>query len=132
MGGNILLRHALKYAERVDSLLLVNSLITACGWIEWGYQKRNINHLRNHGVTQAAMDYLMWHHFGSSPEERAHDLINIYRHYFNHDVQPQNLAKLAEQYIWRTGIDLKREHNSDLKGDTQTLKVRHFRETFAF
>ena len=120
----------MKYPERVDSLMLINSLCTAPGWIEWGYQKRNVNHLRQHGITQPVLDYLMWHHFGSSPEERAHDLINVFRHYFNHDVQATNLAKLTEQYIWRTAIDLEREHNLDAKGDTKTLKVRTISEFF--
>ena len=110
--------------------MLINSLCTAPGWIEWGYQKRNVNHLRQHGITQPVLDYLMWHHFGSSPEERAHDLINVFRHYFNHDVQATNLAKLTEQYIWRTAIDLEREHNLDAKGDTKTLKVRTISEFF--
>ena len=125
MGANILIRHALKYPERLDSLMVINGSCCAPGWIEWGYQKRNVNHLRNHGVTQAVLDYLMWHHFGSAPEERAHDLLSVYRHYFNNDVQPKNLAKLTEQYIWRQAIDLERENNFDLKGDTKTLKVRY-------
>jgi hypothetical protein len=38
--------------ERVESLFLINTLSTAPGWIEWGYQKRNVNHMRQHGVTQ--------------------------------------------------------------------------------
>lgn len=34
--------------------MLINTLTTAPGWIEWGYQKRNINHLRQHGMTQVS------------------------------------------------------------------------------
>lgn len=123
LGANVLLRHAFKYPERVDSLMVVNALCTAPGWIEWGYQKRNVNHMRQHGVTQAVLDYLMWHHFGVV-EERAHDLTNTFRHYFSNDVNAKNLAKLAEQYIWRTAIDIERENNMDAKGDTHTIKVR--------
>ena len=52
LGGNVMLRHALKYPERVDSLVLVNTLCTAPGWVEWGYQKRNVSQLRQHGVSQ--------------------------------------------------------------------------------
>lgn len=52
LGGNVMLRHALKYPERVDSLVLVNTLCTAPGWIEWGYQKRNVQQMRQHGVSQ--------------------------------------------------------------------------------
>lgn len=123
MGANILLRHAFKYPERVDSLCLVNATCRVAGWIEWGYQKRNVGHLRAHGVSQAVLDYLMWHHFGYGTEERAHDLVSTYRHYFSQDLNARNLAKLTEQYIWRTYVDLNREHNVDQKGDTKTLKV---------
>lgn len=123
LGGNVMLRHALKYPERVDSLVLVNTLCTAPGWIEWGYQKRNVAQLRQHGVSQPVLDYLLWHHFGFSPEERAHDLVSMYRHYFSQDIEPTNLAKLTEQYIWRTAVEIDRENNMEQKGDTRTLKV---------
>jgi hypothetical protein len=87
----------------------------------------------------------MWHHFGDYAEERAHDLVHMYKNYFNNDVkvckcffkrsnleltsmlsplQPANLAKLAEQYIWRSAINMHRENNIEERGDTQTLKVR--------
>ena len=72
---------------------------------------------------QAVLDYLMWHHFGDYAEERAHDLVHMYRNYFNNDIQPTNLAKLTEQYIWRTPIDMMRENNIIERGDTKTLKV---------
>lgn len=52
LGGNVLVRHAFKYPERVDCLMLVSTVVTAPGWIEWAYQKRNVSHLRSHGVTQ--------------------------------------------------------------------------------
>jgi pimeloyl-ACP methyl ester carboxylesterase len=123
MGGNILLRHALKYAERVDSLMLVNTLITSCGWIEWGYQKRNINQMRQHGITQTVLDYLMWHHFGASADLRSHDLVTVYQQYFSNEVQAKNLAKLTEQYIWRTAVEIYRDNNMEGKGDTKTLKI---------
>ncbi len=55
LGANVLLRHALKYPERVHSLVLVNATCQAGGWIEWAYQKRNVNHLRQHGVTQVLL-----------------------------------------------------------------------------
>lgn len=60
-GGNVLIRHALQYPERVDCLVVVNTLVTAGGWIEWGYQKRNMNHLKQHGVTQVS-DLLLHAH----------------------------------------------------------------------
>ena len=36
---------------------------------------------------QAALDYLLWHHFGGFTDERAHDLVNMYKNYFTHDIQ---------------------------------------------
>ena len=63
---------------------------------------------RTSGVTQAVLDYLLWHHLGPDYTERAHDLINVYTHYFNGHVQPGNMAKLVEQFIWRSDIPLDR------------------------
>ncbi len=61
LGANVLIRHALQFPERVDSLILVNALCTAPGWIEWGYQKRNVSQLRQHGVSQVIRDILdLW------------------------------------------------------------------------
>nr|ACO10660.1 NDRG3 [Caligus rogercresseyi] len=124
LGGNVLLRHAYKYPERLHGLVLVNTFCTAPGWVEWGYQKRNVNHLRNHGVTQAVVDYLLWHHFGVNHEERAHDLVNIFHQHFSADIQPKNLAKLMEQYNWRTAIAIDREFSLENQGgNTKTLKT---------
>jgi len=108
LGANVLLRHALTYPERVDSLMIVNATSTKAGWVEWGYQKRNVNHLRTHGITQAVLDYLMWHHFGYEPSERAHDLVTMYKTYFEKDINSSNLGRLVEQYIARTDINLTR------------------------
>ena len=77
MGANVLTRHALAYPERVDSLMLINTCTTKAGWVEWGYQKRNVSHLRTTGVTQPVLDYLLWHHLGQDYEERAHDLLQV-------------------------------------------------------
>jgi pimeloyl-ACP methyl ester carboxylesterase len=109
MGANVLVRHALQYPERVDSLMVVNSSISKAGWVEWGYQKRNVSHLRTVGVSQTVLDYLLWHHLGQDYEERAHDLLQVYKHYFSTLVNGANLAPLVEQYIWRTDIILTRD-----------------------
>ncbi|XP_023338144.1 protein NDRG3 [Eurytemora carolleeae] len=108
LGANVLVRHALAYPERVDCLMLINTQTTKAGWMEWGYQKRNVSHLRTTGVTQPVLDYLLWHHLGQDYTERSHDLVNVYKHYFEKDVQGINLAKLVEQFIWRTDIPLDR------------------------
>merc|ERR1712226_1639106 len=46
LGANVLVRHALQYPERVDSLMVANACSGKAGWVEWGYQKRNVSHLR--------------------------------------------------------------------------------------
>ncbi len=33
-------------------------------------------------MTQGVVDYLMWHHFGRNPEERNHDLAQVYDLFF--------------------------------------------------
>lgn len=109
LGANVLTRHSLLYPERVDCLMLVNTCSTKAGWVEWGYQKRNVSHLRTSGVTQPVLDYLLWHHLGDSYDERAHDLLQVYRQYFSNNVNGANLAPLVEQYIWRTDIPLTRD-----------------------
>ena len=32
--------------------MLINSLTSVPGWFEWGFQKRNIRHLRTRGMSQ--------------------------------------------------------------------------------
>ena len=39
-------------------------------------------------------------------------------------------AKLAEQYSWRTAIDIKRDNNLLQRGHSNTLKVRSFVQLF--
>jgi len=113
LGANVLVRHALQYPERVDSLMLVNTGIQRAGWVEWGYQKRNVSHLRTVGVSQPVLDYLLWHHLGQNYDERAHDLLQVYKHYFSNSVNGANLAPLVEQFIWRTDITMARDISED-------------------
>jgi len=109
LGANVLVRHALQYPERVDSLMVANACSGKAGWVEWGYQKRNVSHLRTVGVSQPVLDFLLWHHLGPNYEERAHDLLQVYKQYFSNSVNGMNLAPLVEQYIWRTEIPLTRD-----------------------
>lgn len=74
-GANILARFALAHPEKVNALCLINCVSTQAGWIEWGYQKLNVRHLRSQGMTQGVLDYLMWHHFG-----RVRTYIRISKH----------------------------------------------------
>ena len=116
LGANVLTRHSLAYPERVECLMLVNTVITKAGWVEWGYQKRNVSHLRTTGITQTVQEYLLWHHLGDDYNDRAHDLLQVYKDYFAHNVNPLNLAGLVEQYIWRSDIPLCRDSSSALGG----------------
>lgn len=70
-GANILARFALAHPEKVNALCLINCVSTQAGWIEWGYQKLNVRHLRSQGMTQGVLDYLMWHHFGRVSNTRT-------------------------------------------------------------
>ena len=55
-------------------------------------------------------------------ENRPHDLVQMFRKYFSSKIQPENLAKLMEQYNWRTTLDIKRDDNVFQRGDAHTLK----------
>lgn len=59
-------------------------------------------------MTQGVVDYLMWHHFGRNPEERNHDLSQLYKSHFERSVNPTNLAMLINTYIHRTDLQIAR------------------------
>ncbi|XP_057366753.1 protein NDRG3-like isoform X1 [Daphnia carinata] len=123
VGANILVRFALSHPEKVDALCLLNCVSTTAGWIEWGYQKLNARHLRAKGMTQGALDYLMWHHFGRLTEERNHDLVHVYREYFEHHVNPMNLALFIDSYIQRTDLNILRELDPNRRASVRTVEV---------
>ncbi|KAK6627228.1 hypothetical protein RUM44_009705 [Polyplax serrata] len=108
-GANILARFSLHHPEKVEALCLINCVSTTAGWLEWGYQKINTRFLRSKGMTQGVLDYLMWHHFGRGTEERNHDLIQVYKEYFEHHVNPVNLALFIDSYIRRSDLNITRE-----------------------
>lgn len=94
--------------NQVGALCLINCISTPSGWIEWGYQSFNARYLRTKGMTQGVVDYLMWHHFGRNPEERNHDLAQLYKSHFERSVNPTNLAMLINSYINRTDLQIAR------------------------
>ncbi|XP_035449603.1 protein NDRG3 [Spodoptera frugiperda] len=113
-GANILARYAVVSPQKVDALVLINCTSTQAGWTEWLYQKINTRQLRSSGMTQGALDYLMWHHFGRSTDDRNHDLAQVYKESFSH-VNPINLAMFIDSYLRRTDLSISRE--------THTIKV---------
>lgn len=113
-GANILARYAINNPQKVDALALINCTSTPAGWTEWLYQKINTRQLRSSGMTQGALDYLMWHHFGRSTEERNHDLSHVYKECFSH-VNSVNLSMFIDSYLRRMDLDIARE--------TKTIKV---------
>lgn len=122
-GSNILVRFALAHPEKVDAICLMNCVSQTAGWIEWGYQKLNARHLLSKGMTQGALDYLMWHHFGRLTEERNHDLVHVYREYFEHHINPTNLALFIDSYIRRTDLNINRELDPNRRASCRTVKV---------
>ncbi|XP_018404323.1 PREDICTED: protein NDRG3 isoform X1 [Cyphomyrmex costatus] len=122
-GANILARFALAHPEKVNALCLINCVSTQAGWIEWGYQKLNVRHLRSQGMTQGVLDYLMWHHFGRGTEERNHDLVQVYKNYFERRVNPTNLALFIDSYVRRTDLNITRELDPTRKKEGLTLSV---------
>ncbi|XP_054740988.1 protein NDRG3 isoform X3 [Anastrepha obliqua] len=107
-GANILARFAHTNPDKVGALVLINCVSTQSGWIEWGYQSFNARFLRTKGMTQSVIDYLMWHHFGRNPEERNHDLVQMYKQHFERGVNPTNLAMFINSYIHRNDLNITR------------------------
>lgn len=103
-GANVLLRYALNHDKKLDALVLVNACITTAGWIEWGYQKLNINYLQGQGMTSFTVDYLMWHHFGKNLDQCNRDILRQYRTYFQNHPNPRNLSLFMESFLNRTEI----------------------------
>jgi pimeloyl-ACP methyl ester carboxylesterase len=122
-GANILARFALNNPNQVTALCLINCVSTQAGWIEWGYQKLNARHLRSKGMTQGVLDYLMWHHFGRNTEDRNHDLVQVYKSYFERNVNPTNLALFIDSYVRRTDLNIQRELDPTKRKDSTTLKM---------
>jgi pimeloyl-ACP methyl ester carboxylesterase len=121
-GANILTRLSLKYPDKMDALILVNCVSTQAGWIEWGYQKLNARHLKTKGMTQSAMDYLMWHHFGKLDQERNHDLVQAYRQYFEKNVNAFNLGLFIGSYVKRSDMEIVREIDPSKKRDVRMIR----------
>ncbi|XP_065561535.1 protein NDRG3-like isoform X3 [Artemia franciscana] len=111
VGGNVLARLAINYPSKVEALILINTVSTRVGWIEWGYQKVNLKNLRSKGVGQNVVDYLMWHHLGRDYYERAFDLAHAYSEYFQQKLNPINFAYFIESYIQRSDLGISRDEN---------------------
>lgn len=66
-------------------------------------------------------------------EERNHDLVQVYKSYFEHNVNPTNLALFIDSYIKRTDLNIQRELDPIKRKDNQhTLKMPVMNITGAF
>jgi len=145
LGANVMSRVALKNPDIVDGLFLINPVPTIAGWLEWGYQKRNIYYLNSvdhspgqmslengdnlyygSSIPQTIIDYLIWYHFGNQAEERNMDLVNIYKKYFsNQKIPPRNLALLIDSYLKRDDIGVTRDEGQDINCSCLVLCGSH-------
>ena len=56
-------------------------------------------------------------------EERNHDLVQVYKTYFERHVNPTNLALFIDSYIRRTDLNIVREMEPSRRKDTNTLNM---------
>ncbi|XP_066289004.1 protein NDRG3-like isoform X1 [Branchiostoma lanceolatum] len=121
-GGNVLARFALNNRNKIDGLVLINTVCTAVGWTEWAYQKWNNWYLFSNQMTEGTVDYLLWHYFGSKTMAGHHDLVHAYRENLVRSVNPVNLAMFVDSYIKRNDMALHREVNPAKKKIQKTIK----------
>jgi len=55
--------------SKLDGLILINASISRAGWIEWAYQKVNINLLWRGKMWNFTVNYLLCHHLGKHLDE---------------------------------------------------------------
>uniref|UniRef100_A0A914DU21 Uncharacterized protein n=1 Tax=Acrobeloides nanus TaxID=290746 RepID=A0A914DU21_9BILA len=94
-----------KHQNKLDGLILINSIAKAPSWYEWGREKLNVRDLHQHGITDSVVDFLIWHNFGTYLEKCNPDLIQGYREYFEQLTNPNNLAAFLESYLHRKSIE---------------------------
>jgi pimeloyl-ACP methyl ester carboxylesterase len=99
VGANVLLRYAVKNQNVLTALILINADCGTAGWLEWGYQKMNINLLRSKGMNNFTVNYLIWHNFGKHEDQCDQDVLHQYRSFFFNHPNPNNLAMLMESYL---------------------------------
>lgn len=58
-----------------------------------------------------------------STDERNHDLVQVYKEYFERTVQPANLALFIDSYIRRSDLNIVRELEPAKKKDANTLRM---------
>uniref|UniRef100_A0AC34Q773 Uncharacterized protein n=1 Tax=Panagrolaimus sp. JU765 TaxID=591449 RepID=A0AC34Q773_9BILA len=129
-GANVMLRYALENQNKLDALILINCSASAAGWVEWGYQKVNINYLRSQKMTNFTVDYLMWHHFGIRQEEGNQDIMRQYRSYFYNLPNPGNLAAYIESFLNRSAITFSRDGTTGPKLNIPVLQLVGSRSAF--
>lgn len=56
-------------------------------------------------------------------DERNHDLVQVYKTYFEHHVNPTNLALFIDSYIRRTDLNIVRELEPSKRKNSQTLNM---------
>lgn len=67
IGANVFLRYAVKHQQNLVALILVNADCGTAGWLEWGYEKMNINLLYSKGMNSFTVNYLMWQVYWEEP-----------------------------------------------------------------
>ena len=115
MGANVLVRLASMRPKLIDGLIVINCNSQTSGWREWAYHKVNMKALKKaKRLPDSVVNYLVWHHLGSTVKARGSYGINLaamYRQYFRTEVNPSNFARLLESYVTRSDLSIAR--NSD-------------------
>uniref|UniRef100_A0A183BXC3 Protein NDRG3 n=1 Tax=Globodera pallida TaxID=36090 RepID=A0A183BXC3_GLOPA len=85
-GANVMLRYAMSQQRLLDALILINATSQKAGWVEWGYQKWNLNGLSD----VASLRHI---------EECNPDIVQQYHDYFYSYSNTWNLALYIDAFL---------------------------------
>lgn len=105
VGGNILMRYALRHPEKLYGLVLCGTVPGKPGWIEWGYLHAAIMQLHYSGVVSPfVQDTLLSYYYSPDTIANAVDLIEAHRLRWARRTNARNLSLFLGSVVSRSDL----------------------------